>query len=273
MHRGVLAAFLAVVIPSLLTGQIAPSQHPSFEVASVKVNTTDAVNDRVPRRSGDRIVMHNARLGMIVGYAYGIDNSTYQLTGILNFPGPDDASWFDIEAIAPGAPGDDDLRLMFQVLLEDRFQLKLHREIRELPGYDLVIDKGGLRMKASRPDSKISVGGMTPVMGGILMTRDAGGPHFAARGATMEKIVASLIGRLRAPVRDRTGLTGTFDFDVAFSLDDVSSDVASAPPLTTAIRQELGLKLEPTKSQVEVFVIDHVEKPSCQLAGPARACD
>lgn len=78
----------------------------------------------------------------------------------------------------------------------------------------------------------------------------------------MERLVASLIQYLRVPVQDRTGLTGTFDYDVVFSSDIAASNVASAPALTTAIQETLGLKLEARKGPVEVLVIDHVEKPS-----------
>jgi uncharacterized protein (TIGR03435 family) len=258
---GVLAA-LAVVISAHLFGQVAP-QRPSFEVVSLKVNTTNGVSDQVPRRSGDRIVMRNARLGMIVSYAYNLETPVYQLAGVLDLPGPEEASWFDIEAIAPGAPGDDDLRLMFQSLLEDRFKLKVHREAREMTLYDLVIAKGGSRMKESDPDRKIIIGnGLSLRMGSSFFAAAVDGSHLGGKGASIARLAAALSQYLRAPVQDRTGLTGTFDYDVVFSVNDVSSNVTSAPLLATAIQEELGLKLESTKGPVEVMVVDHVEKPT-----------
>ena len=139
--------------------------------------------------------------------AHNIGTPVYQLAGVLDLPGPDEASWFDVEAIAPGAPGDDDLRLMFQKLLVDRFKLKVHRETRELTGYDLLIAKGGSRMKASEPDRKIIVGnGVSLRTGSGMVFGAVDGGHVLGKGASTERLAASLSGYLRAPVQDRTGL-------------------------------------------------------------------
>ena len=78
----------------------------------------------------------------------------------------------------------------------------------------------------------------------------------------MDQLIYQLVGRMRTPVRDRTGLTGTFDYDVAFVLRDIQADANSAPMLTTAIQEELGLKLEGSKIPVAVLVIDYIEKPT-----------
>jgi hypothetical protein len=117
-------------------------ERPSFEVASVKAMLADDPNsDFVPRRSGDRITMHSTPLGMIIAWAYHLTNAEYQLVAAPWEP----RLWndYDIQALAPGSPNDDDLPKMFQTLLEDRFQLRVHREKRELAAYDLVMAKGG----------------------------------------------------------------------------------------------------------------------------------
>jgi uncharacterized protein (TIGR03435 family) len=193
----------------------------------------------------------------MIMYAYGIANLSYQISGTYRLP--DGWNWYDVEAIAPGSPNDSDLRLMFQSLLEDRFGLKVHHETRELPQYDLLPAKGGAKLKPASPDSQITVDGKrarTGVAGGV------DGSHLIGTGATTDQLAASLSGLLRAPVRDRTGLTGAFDYNVLFSRDDVPTGVEGPPPLTTAIHQELGLRLEPTKGPVDVLVIDHLEKPT-----------
>jgi uncharacterized protein (TIGR03435 family) len=91
--------------------------------------------------------MHNASLHTIIAWAYHLTNAEYQLV----VPPTENIVYddYDIQAIAPKSPNDDDLRLMFQTLLEDRFHLKVHRETRELTAYDLVIAKGGPKLVAS----------------------------------------------------------------------------------------------------------------------------
>lgn len=253
--RPVVAALLAIAVPWRGLGQ---AGRPSFEVASVKRNTADEFPDFTPRRSGDRITMHSIRLASVVIYAYHLANgratTSYQLAGNLQLPEGWDV--YDIDAIAPGSPNDDDLRLMFQILLEDRFKLKAHREIRELPMYDLVIAKNGPRLKATGPDRKV-IAEKRPV------DSEPGVSHLVGRGTSIEQLVSALSGRLDTPVRNLTGLTGgAFDYNVPFARDGNLSVATSAANLITAIEEELGLKLKGSKGPVEVLVVDHVEKPS-----------
>jgi uncharacterized protein (TIGR03435 family) len=243
-----------------LSGQVAPNR-PSFEVASVKLNTTGMVSDRVPRRSGDNVVMHNANLSMLVLYAYDVGNPVYQLAEKTRLLDPD--TRFDVDAVAPGIGSDADLRLMFQTLLEDRFKLKVHWETRELPGYDLVVAKGGSKMKPASSDNKIIVdGNVFPVGTSQMYVAANGAAHLIGKGSSMEQLVYQLTGRVRTPIRDRTGLSGTFDYDVVFALDDLRVDPDSAPTVATAVQDQLGLKLEKGKIPVQVLVVDHAEKPT-----------
>jgi uncharacterized protein (TIGR03435 family) len=202
--------------------------------------------------------MHNTQLSQVVIYAWHIRYPAYETAGDLRLP--DGWNWYDIEAIAPGSPTDDDLRLMFQALLEDRFKLKVHRETRDLATYDLVVAKGGSKLKAADPDSKITVDGRPIRSGGVVGGMD--GLHLVGKGTSIEQLVGSLSGALHSPVRDRTGLTGSFDYNVVFSRDDSPSDTSGLPVLATAIQNELGLKLVAGKGSVDVLVVDHVEKPS-----------
>ena len=199
--------------------------------------------------------MRKSQLASIVSWAYHLTNSNYQLIA---------GQWekflwdyYDIEARAPGSPGDDDLHQMFQMLLEDRFRLRVHREARELVAYDLVVAKGGSKlMPAPARAVKHSIGS-----GGssswVELTGN-GGRVLVGEGASMEELAIVLTGKMDAPVRDRTGQSGAFDYRVAFSSGIDKSD---APVLTTAIR-EFGLNLVKSRGVFEVLVIDHLEKPT-----------
>jgi len=246
---------LVTVAACSVSGQ---TQRPSFEVASVKPSTIDAFPDFTPHRSGNRVMMHNIRLGSVVIYAYhlahGRATTSYQLIGNLELP--DGWEVYDIDAIAPGLPSDDDLRLMFQSLLEDRFKLKVHWEDRELPIYDLVIGKKGPKLKPAVRGGK-AVSDYRPT------EEEPGVSHMAGRASSIEQLVSSLSGRLDTPVRNLTGMTGgAFDYDVSYARDDNPSIATSAADLVTAIEEELGLKLTRNKGPVKVLVVDHVERPS-----------
>ena len=173
---------------------------------------------------------------------------------------------------------------MVQSLLEDRFHLKVHREMRDLPVYNLVIAKGGLKMKPSAdqtaPDPRqrfidftSPAAEVAPLPRGAM--RVAKGPGISvltAKSIATSALVNNLLqGQSDRIVFDKTGLKELFDIDLRFSNegDPPLSPGTDAPPpsdpsgpsLFTAI-QELGLKLEPDKAPLEVIVIDSVSKPT-----------
>jgi uncharacterized protein (TIGR03435 family) len=198
--------------------------------------------------------MHSVQVATIVIYAYHLANgavaTSYQLAGDVQLP----EGWniYDIDAIALGAPSDDDLRLMFQDLLEDRFKLKRHWETRELPLYDLLVAKNGSKLKASDPNRRISANARANAEPGVSHLRG---------GGSIELLVRALSARLDSPVRNLSGLTGgSYDFDVPFAMDP--STTTAATNLVTAVEEELGLKLKRSKGPVQVLVVDHVGKPS-----------
>jgi uncharacterized protein (TIGR03435 family) len=169
-------------------------------------------------------------------------------------------NWYDIEAKVEGSPTDDELRLMFQRPLEDRFKLRVHRETREMAVYDLVAAKGGAKLTPAVEDSKLAIEGKLLPAGthALLMGRDGG--HLMGKGAAMAQLVDTLSRGIGGPVTDKTGLQGTYDYDVAYARDDKPGDTGSSLPV--AIQNALGLKLERGKGPVEIVVVDHVEKPS-----------
>jgi uncharacterized protein (TIGR03435 family) len=249
----------AAVIACLSRGQ-SSARRPEFEVASVKANTPHGRFDLMPRRSGDRIIMHG-ELGPMVAYAYHVELG-YSLEGDLTLP--DGWNWYDIDAKVAGSPSDDEIRLMFQTLLEGRFKLKVHRELKQLPAYTLTQAKKGPKLKGwteGAPPQRI-IGRAVPdgIVANFSSREDP--HHIVGRKAPIAKLASYLTRLLQIPVTDETGLAGDFDFELTWDSD--------APPLAppdpalvaAALQEQLGLKLEKGKRPVEILVVDHVEKPS-----------
>jgi uncharacterized protein (TIGR03435 family) len=230
----------------------------SFDVVSIKPAADDVTGIAItPRRSGNRVT-YVTEVRMIFYYAYRV--APYQVSG--DFP----AGVFDIAAIVDGSPTDDDLRRMFQKLLEDRFHLKLHTETRQMRAYELVVGKDGPRLKPAEDGEVLFDGRAAPEGVGAYATR--AGPRLVGRRASMTQLAESLARSLQSPVVDRTGVTGTFDFNVAFSKEsenlaaETASDPARAPTLPIAIQEQLGLKLQAGKAPAQILVIDHIERPT-----------
>ena len=160
---------------------------------------------------------------------------------------------FDITAKAEGeaARSPEEFRRMLQALLSDRFQLALHREARDTAVYALVADKNGPKFRESPPDAR-----------GVL--RMNGGGRLTASGGTMTQLAGwfSNANGVDRPVLDQTGMTGRYDFTLEWSTTLAGTPDTTAPSIFTAMPEQLGLKLEPRRASVEVFVIDRAEIPS-----------
>lgn len=180
---------------------------------------------------------------------------------------------YDISALTPDDSSSPEQRLlMLQTLLMERFRLTFHREAKELPVYALVIGNGGLKLRENAAGPK-RAGNLviqpTPNRGAMIPARNATMAEFVS---TMQRFV------MDRPVVDRTGLTGTWDFDLEWAVDGtrlpqtlgpVSERLTSARPIAgkeskpdifSAV-QQLGLRLQPTKAPVEALVVDTVVKP------------
>src|SRR5262249_22365890 len=123
------------------------------EVVSIKIKAPSEAGpaDLMPHRSGNRVSMHNTQLELVVFYAYQVQRG-YPVEGDLNVP--EGWRWFDIDAIAADSPTDDEIRLMFQSLLEERFQLKVHHETRENDIFTLALGKKKPRLHAWSASAK-----------------------------------------------------------------------------------------------------------------------
>jgi uncharacterized protein (TIGR03435 family) len=254
MIRAIGGTGLIVLMSSGVFGQSAPSIR-TFDVASVKLHQGPMRNVGIST-SGLQLNADATNLQGLIMYAYNVWN--YQVSGPAPLLTVGD-SRYDVVAKAEGngVVTKAEFRQMLQLLLADRFKLKFHREMREMPVYELVVGKNGPKFKESAPDA-------SPIA------------HFGARGndqviampkATMGDVVSAIEGSsLGRPVLDKTGLTGTYDIKLTYT-PDVKSNRDSEPDLSdigifTAVQEQLGLKLEAQHATVEILIVDYAEKPS-----------
>jgi uncharacterized protein (TIGR03435 family) len=182
-----------------------------------------------------------------------------------------DTDRYDILATAPDNPGLDQMYgPMTRALLEDRFRLKLHDEVRKMPVYDLAVLKRAVRLKPIPEGNCVPIDLKTVLQshapsnycGRFTLTKGTT-EVFDGYGVTITEFIARVLRTLDRPVIDVTGLTGRFNIHLEFaSTDSLDTGDASAPSIFTALQEQLGLKLSAATGPVEVHVIDHVERPS-----------
>jgi len=283
------AVQLALVPP--VTGR------PAFEVASIRPNkSTGSPHSNIPLDSEDEmkpvgglLSISNMRLRGVIAFAYKLTgNIQYLMPGLPDWI---DSQHFDIEARAEGNPTKDQFRLMVQSLLADRFKLTTHQETRELSVFALVLSRPGKLgpQLAPHPDdtacnnlATAAVFPSSPVVplpsipcGGLITLQPSVPDQFrvGGRGIALQLLASSVVGAesFERPIVDGTGLTGTFDFWLQWSPQAAQSNGAQAvglqsdpsgPTLQEAVREQLGLKLEPQRALVDVIVVDRLEQPS-----------
>ncbi len=253
------------------------AQKPSFEVTSVKLNTSGRDGGTIGPK-GDRLVATNVTLKTLLSYAYLPPNGLLLNSQIVGGPDWANTDHFDIQAKPEGnAPvlPNEPTKTMLQSLLEDRFQLKAHQETRDLPVYSLVLVKSGPKLSADQtpPDPRQSfisfVSSAEPVgplpRGAMRIITGPSSTTLTGTAVSISKLVSLLQGRSDRVIVDKTDLSGLLDFHLEFSQDlgTASPDAGdpALPSLFTAV-QEIGLKLESAKAPLEVLVIDSVQKPS-----------
>ena len=277
----------AAIAGLLLTVAVhAAAQQPaaSFEVASIKVNKEDSSRVNLNLEPGGRFVATNVSLQVLIGVAYG--NGAPLPPNRMVFSdrwigaaggGYATADRFDVIAKAGGDLTREQLPAALQRLLADRFKLVVHHDAKELLTYQLVLARTDARFgpKLRRSDVDCSD------MNAPAAKNDDGSskcgfrrlPGKATGRATMADLAARLLNSAvddRRPVEDRTGLKGTFEFDLEWTPTlPVPADAPPAPPvdpngppLFTALREQLGLRLEPAKQSIDILVVDHAEHPT-----------
>lgn len=268
---------VGVLVAASISGfaQTPVSKRVTFDVASIKPSMP-GIRESMSNQP-NRLLVNNLTLRQLIGFAYRLRDG--QLDG-----GPDwiAADQWDIEArTAEGANTADTIPLRLQSLLEDRFQLKIHHETRDIPVYALTISKGGLKLTAvdppppsgpnpapAPPSPPVGLRGELPKdfmpRPGAIM---AGPGLVLASAVTMGEIANVLRGRVGRPVLDKTNINGYFNLRLQFAVETgaTSPDTANAPAgpsIFTAIQEQLGLKLEAEKAPLDVLVIDSVQRPS-----------
>ncbi len=252
------AAIVLTVNPSVNLGrsQTAPPARLEFEVASVKLARPDERGGGIKAMpGGQRYVATNVPVRLIFRLMYKLTEK--QVSG-----GPD---WFnneryDIDARADHPYNLDDLHVMFQNLLADRFKLQFHKEPKELPFYALMVDKSGPKMKLNQTEQDFQI-----------PFNCSGFLKCAGTRIPMNYFCWTLSGFLDRPVIDKTGLDKNYDFELRW-LPELPQGVSKdqippgadldGPTIFTALKEQLGLKLEAQKGPVDIYVIDHAEKPA-----------
>lgn len=240
---------------------------------------------------GGRFVATNVSVKMLIRMAYQIEDS--QLTG---GPAWINSDRFDIQAVVSSSPHEnprnmseaqleafqEQQRLRVQSLLEDRFQLKLHPESKIRPIYALVVAKNGPKLQKAANTTPDPQKGppQGPPRRNRTMRMFRG--QLSGRGVPLSLLAEQLSTQVGRPVVDKTGLKGLYDFTLQWTPDQSQGQMFKGPPedgqqpggnpapppettgpsIFTAIQEQLGLKLQPEKGPVQVFVIDHVEQPS-----------
>ena len=279
--------------------QIKAGGQMAFTVASVKPDTGPFRPPNFPLDVGDAFrpvgghFSADFPLGTYITFAYKLWLTADQRQSMIaHLPGWVGTDRFDIQAEAEGSPTKDQMRLMMQALLAERFQLKVHFETQVVPVLAMVLvkpDKTGPKLRphsegvpceatpatngppGGPPASGTSV--FPPVCDVYMMTMSPNaGARAGSRNTTLDLLAGSLpgTGGLDRPVVDQTGLSGRYDFLIEFAPE---SGAASAPNAGTpadvpgstfleALQEQLGLKLEATKAPLRILVVDHVDRPS-----------
>jgi uncharacterized protein (TIGR03435 family) len=284
-----LAALVLAVTAGHALGQMTKSAPPStgpdtsaktwkFEVVSIRQNKSGEAPERYglaqygPTPDGWR--MRNGTLSLAILTANVPQNGAAIYTGkqVQGEPEWTSTDRYDIDARISDADRAEwqkpeaqkvMLRAMLQAMLIDRCKLAVHRDLKELAVYSLILSKNGPTFKETIPDQPHPGG--TPVPGGGTVVTEDGGHamHFYAVSlGSLTPLLSNWIGR---PVQNSTGLTGRYDFLLqrpALGGESLQADGSDLRPSIPSALENLGLKLESAKGQVETLVIDHVERPS-----------
>lgn len=281
---------LSAVAVSIVAQSPTAEPRPSFEVASVRPNTTGSNQVSMGMQPGGRFTAVNIPLVTLIRSAYRLQDS--QLVGA-----PD---WIETERYDITAKADRDLpppppfgppstgMLMLQSLLEERFTLKVHREVREQPIYALVTAHAPPKLgpNLSKSDVDCTVPSALRNAASVAMFEKPvpqcglhmGFGEILGGARTIGLLSNALAQTVQRSVVDRSALSGNYDFHLKWTPDIVRQRASgspgetvrvngidfdpSGPSIFTAIQEQLGLRLEPTRGPVEVLIIDHIERPA-----------
>jgi bla regulator protein blaR1 len=249
----------------LAAGALRAQTKQEFDVATIKPTGGDDSRTLVQVLPGGGLKASGTTLKFLITQAYEV--RPYQISGGSGWINTDR---FDIVAKSDGSHAaenaaikpnqlteqqykrmSEQMRPRLQALLADRFRLRLHRETKEEPVYELLVGKRGSTLQPSNDFKGLRIGR----------------GQYTGAGATLEMLTIALATQLDRSVIDRTGLRGAFNFKLEWTPDglaggDPPTDASAGPSLFTALQEQLGLTLKSTKGPVEVLVIDSVDRPS-----------
>jgi uncharacterized protein (TIGR03435 family) len=227
-----------------------------FDVVSVKVHEGPSRGRPGVFTSGTRLEGNARTVAALLMYAYDVRSDQIAPTRALE---PFGETFYDLDARAPGAapPTAEDFRLMMQAMLAERFRLTMHREMREMAVYEMVVAKNGPRFKPAAADA-------SAVPKNVASGRNWG----VAVGSITMKGLAELIenqGFVGRHVIDKTGLTGDYAIQLTYTPDippNRGTDAQGDINIFNALVEQLGLRLAPAKAIIDTIVVDRVEKPT-----------
>ena len=253
-----IASGLTIALLSMCAfGQAGSTGTPAFETVSVKLHQTEGPRGAVqvsrvgagtPRGMFDQLTATNATVKQLIQFAFRLLDS--EIFG----PGWIETEGYDITA-RPAVPTTfTQMQAMLRTILAERFNLRSHRETKEIPVYWLTVADGGAKLRDAKEEETFnaSVAGRSPFrpgFGGIFTVKDL--PGFAER-------LSRGIGR---PVVDKTGIKGRYWFQIEWAADQERPGTVS-PALLKALQEQTGLTLEEHTAPMEVLVIDSVERPA-----------
>jgi len=289
--------FVGMINVPFLRAQPADTAAPKFIVASIKPCKDQPGNMRGSGESApgqlstgcDALVDARNSLGLIQRAYVRFANGQVNPFGIVPITGGPDwvhSNMYEIRATAEGKPSREIMQgPMLQALLEDRFHLKIRRETKQVPVYELTVAEGGSRLRRVKEGSCVSMPMTFPLpllpagqgyCRNLLGGMKGQNPLLHAESASLEEFSKLLSLLLDRPIIDKTGITGNFAFHLEFAIDqntprylpggDMAGDRPPAPdpavPSIFAALRRLGLKLDTTNGPRDFLVIDHVERPT-----------
>jgi len=244
----------------------------TFDVATIRLAPPPDANFHVSVSSpphSSRFEATNLPLKALLQIAYGFD------APIVGAPDWTTNTFYIIQARSDEAADarlakitDNEVRLekrnAIRVLLTERLGLKTHLETRNSAIYNLIVDKGGVKMQAVPPPPPPANGEAPPAPppANVNAHGSQHGLEFIGSNAPMRAITGALSTMVEAPVIDKTGLTGTYNYTLQFGRDWSANDPEGWPSIFTAVQEQLGLKLESVHESVPNLVVDHITKPT-----------
>ena len=228
-----------------------------YDVSTIKPNNTGSGSVRLSIND-ETLYATNVTVKMMLENSFGIRQDV-----IYGLPGWAGSKHYDIVAKISDADAaalkdltrDDRKKMMLQ-LIADRFQLKSHIEVKELPTFDLVVAKDGPKFQEISKDAPDDKRG----------NMNVNNTEMTAYGVQIESLTKMLEGRVERNVVDKTGLKGDYDLHLKWHREEDGPTAGTtddpAPSIYTALQEQLGLKLQPSKGPVDTLVVDHIEEPT-----------